>query len=398
MKTLHLYLTRQVLATLFMTVAVFTFVLLLGNVLKEVLPMLMSRQTTLLTVGKAILLLIPFVLMFALPMGMLTATLLVFGRFSADQELTAARASGISLLSLAAPIVLVGLLCCGVSAWMNLQLAPQSRVAFKNLLLEAGIRQPNTLLPEGQFVKFATEKKSADDIQQTFILYVGKNDGRTLKDIAVYVFKDETNAIMQVYAPRGEFRVDPVAQQLEIHLFDGHSLFMANGIWQPQFGGEWTKLLDLRSAIKSGKHVRVSDMTFGQLRQELRDMNKRLAAPGWGKSAGARPTATPRELDKLRAQITSPLRLNLHRQLAFSFACLGFTLVGIPLGIRVHRRETNIGVAIALGLVVVYYSFLILGQSLEARPELFPHLIVWVPNFLFQAIGAVLLWRANRGM
>ncbi len=397
MKTLHLYLTRQVLATLLMTVAVFTFVLLLGNVLKEVLPMLMNRQTTLLTVGKAILLLIPFVLMFALPMGMLTATLLVFGRFSADQELTAARASGISLLSLSAPIVLLSLLCCGVSAWMNMQLAPLSRVAFKNLLLEAGIRQPNALLPEGQFVKFVNEKNNATDAEQTFIIYVGKNDGHNLKDVAVYLFKDETNALMQVYAPRGEFQVDPVAQMLDIKLADARSLTMVEGILRPQFGGEWMYQLDLRSAIKSGKHVRVSDMSFGQLRQELRDMNKRLAAPSWGKTAGSQTAVTPRDLQKQRDRITEPLRLHMHRQLAFSFACLGFTLVGIPLGIRVHRRETNIGVAIALGLVVVYYSFLILGQSLEARPELFPHLIVWVPNFLFQAIGAVLLWRANRG-
>ncbi|HWC61247.1 MAG TPA: LptF/LptG family permease, partial [Verrucomicrobiae bacterium] len=115
-------------------------------------------------------------------------------------------------------------------------------------------------------------------------------------------------------------------------------------------------------------------------------------------AAAADPVKRRKALQKTLTDLTEPIRIQLHKEIAFSFACFGFTLIGIPLGIRVQRRETKIGVIIAIGLMAVYYAILVIGQSLGSHAEYAPHLLMWVPNLVFQSVGAVLLWRANRGI
>jgi lipopolysaccharide export system permease protein len=362
---------------------VFTFVLLLGNVLKEILTWLINRQATLGLVVEAIGLLVPFVWVFALPMAMLTSVLLVFGRFSADQEFTAIRASGISLLSVITPVLLLSLLLCGVSALVNLEIAPRCRVAYVNLRFRLVSALSMALLPEGDYVRNFPG----------YIFLVGKNENGNLQDVMVLQFEHDTNATT-ILAPRGKIVKDEPNQQIIVHLYDANLAAVQNGRVVTAFIEDYPlPPLNLAPTAKGDKKPGLRDMTFTQLHKELSDLENRFRPLLSGSDRDSGRQTLEEQLEKL----TSPVRVQIHRQVAFSFACFGFTLIGIPLGIRVHRRETSVGVAIALGLVLIYYSFVVLGQALATRPEWLPHLIVWLPNFIFQAVGAVLLWRANRG-
>jgi lipopolysaccharide export system permease protein len=386
LKTLQKYLVGQVFVTLLLTVAVFTAVLLIGNALREILTLLASSHVSPWLMVKAILYLIPFVWVFALPMGMLTATLLVFGRFSADQELTAARASGVSLMSLIMPVLLLSLFCCTLSAWFNMELGPRCRVAYLGMIRELRAEIINAQLPAGRFI---TDFKG-------YIFYVEKNDGGKLKNVMIYRLQNDTNVDTTLRAPSGQLKPDRANNQLILDLYDATSVTVGEHGDAINSFPTLTLNLSMSQTTNRVNKPSINDMTFLQLREELRTLEN-LHLPVVTNS----PDGLRAQLKALRHQqkdFTEPVRVAMNREVAFSFACFGFTLVGIPLGIRVHRRETNIGIAIALILVLVYYAFIMLGQSLAARPEFYPHLIFWLPNFIFQAVGAVLLWRANRGI
>jgi lipopolysaccharide export system permease protein len=387
MRTLHFYLTRQVLATLAMTVTVFTFVLLLGNVLKEILALLVNGQATIGLVAQALGLLVPFVLVFALPMGMLTATLLVFGRFSADQELTAVRASGVSLVALVSPVLLLsaGLSC--VSAMVNLQVAPQCRVAYKSLFFRLGLERAGSFIVENQFM---------DDFPG-YVVYVRKKEGSHLQEVSIYKLSADGKLEQSLQAASAQIISHAASNQVVMLLYKLHRYDLVNP--QADYLEEKLLTLEYKPPPAPTLSTNLSDMTFSQLRQKLRDLERLTVHNRPMERASAEELrAQKRRIEAMSADLTMPVRMQIHRQVAFSFGCIGFTLIGIPLGIRAHRRETSAGVAMALILSLLYYGFIIVGLSLEARPEYAPHLILWLPNFIFQAVGAVLLWRANRGV
>jgi lipopolysaccharide export system permease protein len=251
------------------------------------------------------------------------------------------------------------------------------------------IELSNFQLPEGRYV---TDFKD-------LIFLVGRNRRGALQDIMIFQTKDETNLVRTVLAPSGKLEVDNTNQQFLVHLYDAKLVDFSEGQATPAASGiETTLVLPFGGQKKKNTGViGLDDMTFSQLGDRLRELHSANLPFSSHLRSTEQLHAMKQQFEKWRKSSETPVLFQMHRQIAFSFACFGFTLVGIPLGIRVHRRETNIGIAIALLLVAVYYGFILLAQSFEAKPEYAPYLIVWLPNFIFQAAGAVLLWRANRG-
>jgi len=89
------------------------------------------------------------------------------------------------------------------------------------------------------------------------------------------------------------------------------------------------------------------------------------------------------------------LLVEANTRLTLSCSCFAFVLLGAALGIKIHRKESSIGIAVSILLVFVFYFFIIIADSLVNRPDLHPHLIVWVPFVLSQTLGCYLIQRSN---
>lgn len=387
MRTIYTYITKQVLATLLLSVAVFTFVLLLGNVLKKIIPLLVNQQAPLALVLKALGLLFPYLLAFALPIGLLTAVLLFFGRFCADQELTALRSSGVSLLHVAFPVIVLSLILSGVCATINLRIGPLCRDACKELIHGVNLQAAANWLTEGDLI---------EEIPGYYI-YIGKKTGDVLQEVRVFELSDG-KIVGDHTAPFGRLDVDNENRRLQITLTNATGLVRHRGEddWQLlEILGVWhSKTIQIQDRSDQRRKPKISHMTWSQLQTEL-DI-RMSAEETMAQSAANLPAATAgaEAANRKKVEIVTPVKVQIHHQIAFSFACFSFALVGIPLGIRSHWR--NIG--LSLLLLTLYYAFPIFVQSLEARPEWRPELIIWLPNFLFQGLGCFLLWKANRGI
>src|SRR5205085_10341157 len=92
----------------------------------------------------------------------------------------------------------------------------------------------------------------------------------------------------------------------------------------------------------------------------------------------------------------SATRTELNKRFSFPFSCVAFALIGVPLGITTHRRETSVGFAVGLIVAIFYFLFIIIADTMRANAKIHPELLVWFPNVLFIFLGFLLFRRLSK--
>src|SRR5437764_14043930 len=152
MKIIDRYISRQLIDTRLFAILVLTFVLVIGNIFRTLLPLLVNHDLPVDYLIGFIAYVLPFSLIFTIPWGLLTAVLLVFGRLSADNELTALRSNGISIGRVCIPLVGVALVCTAASLWLNVQVAPAAQEEMRSTVFNLATRNPLALFGSDQVI------------------------------------------------------------------------------------------------------------------------------------------------------------------------------------------------------------------------------------------------------
>lgn len=376
---LHRHILKEILVTTALAMGLFIFVLLIGNVLRDVAELVAAGKLDMMTFFKLLGLLIPYVASYALPLGMLTGTLIALGRLSSQQEIVAMKAAGISLYQIAAPVFLISFVGMILGVVVNLHYAPQSRLASKLLMASAITENP---------IGFIEEKRFINEFPG-YVIYMGGRDGQLMKDFWIWELDKAKRVKRFVRAAEGELSYDKEGNQLVLDLSNCIAELRSESNLEdyskipelPTFGDISLALPLDKLFGETGKkrRMRTKEMTFAQLMSKRASLLEVEKAKGKGMSK-----------DRLKVQ------MHIQKNFAMAFSVFSLAVFGVPLAIQAGRKETSANLAIALVIAMTYYFLMIIVSWFEGNPAMRADVLIWLPNIIFQGVGFWLMRRASR--
>ncbi|MBT1075568.1 LPS export ABC transporter permease LptF [Geobacter grbiciae] len=350
------YIFKETAVPFVLGMAVFTFVLLMGRLLK-LAEMVFAKGVPFLDVCRLILYMLPSFLLVAIPMAFLLAVLLSFGRLSADSEVTAMKAGGVGLGSLLTPVFTFAVLAYLVTTFITVYALPWGNTSFKRFLYEVIESRAATTIKEKVFI---------DDFPG-LVVYIDDYD-QASHQISGILVHDERNPDepMTIFASTGIIAAAPEEKNVRLHLVNGsiHRGIDPGGYRLVEFRS-YDLHVDLRQNAKKNQFDE-QDMTLKQL----------IASRG-----------NRQNNEKFRRDIS----IELHKRFALPFACIVFAMVGVPLGIQNQRSGRAGGFSAGIIILMLYYVVMSAGKTIAEKEILPIPLAVWLPNVFFTAFGVYLL-------
>jgi LPS export ABC transporter permease LptG/LPS export ABC transporter permease LptF len=365
MRILTRYILGEVVSHALIGAAVFTFILFTRD-LGRILELVVRNSAPLPSIAQIFFYTVPVALTYTIPMGVLVGILIGLSRLSADSEVTAMRASGLSVWSF--------LRICSIfviAAWL-LALANSVYIAPRSL---ASLDELQSRLRSSQ-ASFEVQPRVFYEGFPKTVLYVedvkAVSGGALWKGVFLADLSDPA-APRITLAREGEL-VSQGRDSLDLHLTNGST-----------------------HETDPTNPDRYQISTF-----DTTDIPIQIPQPSGNQQAEPSTLSEMKASELLRAAGTADPNtrrwtlIEFHRRFALPTACLVLAMVGIPLGLSSKKGGKSSGFVLTILLVFLYYSLSLIGVSLARQARVSPAVGVWLADFLFLIGGAFLLWQSER--
>jgi LPS export ABC transporter permease LptG/LPS export ABC transporter permease LptF len=374
------YVLREILPPFLLSLLIFTFILTLPPVMKE-LERLVAKGVTWDVAFRILLTLVPQGLGLTIPMATLTGILVGLGRMSGDRETVALLACGVSPYRLLKPIMAFAAVMAGATAYVMFEAIPDANQAFRNITWEIiSTKVQNDIRPRVFFADFPGYVLYIKDIDQ---------DG-TWRDVMVADTSkpDQTSVIL---AARGRIYLNKEAQRVDLILENG-TRYMAGREGQSQF-----------YRFPAESIIRIpGEQIFGRqsIPRTVTEMSVADLKAEWQRKLN-RPEG---------AHSPHPEIIYIQQKYSIPIANLVFGLIALALGLSSAREGKMGAFVIAFGVVFAYYAVMMLADSqtrgyyhaienaggLHSASFLNAHMARWWPNIVLGLFGiGALVWRAR---
>jgi lipopolysaccharide export system permease protein len=363
-KTTHLYILKEINPIFLIGLMTFTVILLMDKILK-LIELIVTRGVSPSQILMLLLFISPSFLVFTIPIAFLLATLLSFGRLSGDSEITAFKASGMSLYQLYLPVLLFSVGTYLLTTFLVVYGLPWGNRGFKATLYLMAQSKADIEIKERVF----------NDVFDGFVIYVDKVpvQGKKMEGILINDERDK-DRVNTIFAREGFLVSDAKSQEVILRLIDGdiHRIEPRANIYQKMRFDTYDLRLELAKTFAAvGRKLREHEMSIDDIKEKMEKM-------------------------KLSGADTTSQEVELHKRYAIPFSCLVFGLIGVPLGIQPRRSGRSYGFVLSLIILLAYYISLTGSEILAIRKTIPPSWAGWASNILFGGFGIYLLIKASK--